>query len=83
MTEFPPDVLFCCDEYKRHLYAALTHPATIGYYGDTKIDTAPHPPYGSKHARKVAKERAAQRLQAVTAITYLIHEILFSYDNMM
>jgi len=61
ITELPPDVIYCCEQYKELIYALINHPAAQKPKSDGKISIAPHPPYGSKQARKVAKERAAQR----------------------
>ena len=39
----------------------VSHPLHEKFNVDKLIDVAPHAPYGSKQARKAAKERAAQR----------------------
>jgi len=61
ITELPPDLIYCCERYKELIYALINHPAAQKPKSEGKISIAPHPPYGSKQARKVAKERAAQR----------------------
>ena len=56
-----PDELFCCDRYRDFVQATLTHPLNQEFYADKPINVSPHPPHGSKLARKAAKERAAAR----------------------
>lgn len=57
----PPEDLYCCNEYQEFVQFIVTHPLHDAHKEDKKIDIKPHPPYGSKQARKDAKERAAQR----------------------
>ncbi|KAI0210920.1 Glutamate-rich protein 6 [Lamellibrachia satsuma] len=61
--ELSPDMIYCCEQYKELINAMMNHPAALKPKSESKISIAPHPPYGSKQARKVAKERAAQRLR--------------------
>ncbi|XP_077987366.1 uncharacterized protein LOC144441971 isoform X3 [Glandiceps talaboti] len=55
--------LYCCEDYRQFAEFTLTNGPEASYPTDEKIDIAPHPPYGSKQARRAAKERAAQRMR--------------------
>lgn len=59
-----PEELYCCDDYREFVQFMITHPLHEKYTADKMIDIAPHPPHGSKQARRAAKERAAQRYVA-------------------
>ncbi|XP_064638839.1 uncharacterized protein LOC135494629 isoform X2 [Lineus longissimus] len=59
----PPEDLYCCDKYREFVHFTLTHPLNDQLKEDKEIDIAPHPPHGSKLARRAAKERAAQRMR--------------------
>jgi hypothetical protein len=61
--DLTPDELFCCNNYREFIQFAMAHPLSEQQKKDEKIDIKPHPPYGSKQARKDAKERAAQRMR--------------------
>ena len=61
MDDFPSEVLFCCDDYKEFVKFTLSHPLNEKFNVDQMIDVAPHAPFGSKKARRAAKERAAER----------------------
>ena len=56
-----PTELYCCTEYSEFVHFMISHPLHEQHQADKKIDVKPHPPYGSKQARRMAKERAAQR----------------------
>ncbi|ELU05520.1 hypothetical protein CAPTEDRAFT_229051, partial [Capitella teleta] len=61
-----PEDLYCCNSYRDFVQFIITHPlhdAEEKKKRDEQIDIKPHPPYGSKQARKDAKERAAQRMR--------------------
>ena len=56
-----PDELYCCSGYNDFIQFMVTHPLHNKSQEDRMIDVKPHLPYGSKQARRVAKERAAVR----------------------
>ncbi|EDO33633.1 predicted protein [Nematostella vectensis] len=56
-----PEQLFCCPQYERFIKFELTHRGDESHIRDELIDIKPHPPYGTKAARRAAKERAAER----------------------
>ena len=53
--------LFCCPRYERLVKFELAQREDSGHLVDEMIDIKPHPPYGTKAARRAAKERAAAR----------------------
>ncbi|XP_015766436.1 PREDICTED: uncharacterized protein LOC107345248 [Acropora digitifera] len=53
--------LFCCPQYERLVKFELAQRGDSGHLVDEMIDIKPHPPYGTKAARRAAKERAAAR----------------------
>ncbi|XP_006823416.1 uncharacterized protein LOC100378540 [Saccoglossus kowalevskii] len=55
--------LYCCDDYKQFAEFTIQNGPEASFPVDEKIDISPHPPYGSKQARRAAKERAAQRMR--------------------
>ncbi|XP_070539412.1 uncharacterized protein [Ptychodera flava] len=55
--------LYCCEDYHQFAEYTIRNGPEGSYPVDEKIDIAPHPPYGSKQARRAAKERAAQRMR--------------------
>ncbi|XP_077987365.1 uncharacterized protein LOC144441971 isoform X2 [Glandiceps talaboti] len=61
--KYPASQLYCCEDYRQFAEFTLTNGPEASYPTDEKIDIAPHPPYGSKQARRAAKERAAQRMR--------------------
>ncbi|XP_071798226.1 uncharacterized protein [Asterias amurensis] len=58
-----PDEIYCCTDYQNLVEFTLTHSPEESYSVDEMIDIQPHAPYGSKQARRAAKERAAQRMR--------------------
>ncbi|CAB4018525.1 Hypothetical predicted protein, partial [Paramuricea clavata] len=48
-----------CPIYLEHLKQQTVHKEDSGFIKDEIIDVQPHPPFGTKAARKAAKERAA------------------------
>ena len=78
-----PQELYCCDEYSEFIQFMITHPLHEQYNADKMIDIAPHPPHGSKQARRAAKERAAQRYLYTSISTLYFDksfEIMFAYN---
>ncbi|XP_013412599.1 glutamate-rich protein 6-like [Lingula anatina] len=59
----PPDQLYCCEEYRQFVHFALFNPMETEHKVDEKIDIKPHGPFGSKQARRAAKERAVLRMR--------------------
>ncbi|XP_041482634.1 uncharacterized protein LOC121429592 isoform X2 [Lytechinus variegatus] len=55
--------LFCCKDYQELVEYTMENTALSQYPSEELIDIAPHAPYGSKQARRAAKERAAQRMR--------------------
>ena len=55
--------IYCCTDYQQLVEFTLTHGPEATYPVDELIDIQPHAPYGSKQARRAAKERAAQRMR--------------------
>lgn len=51
-----------CPVYEEHIKQQNAHKEDGGFIKDEIIDIRPHPPFGTKAARKAAKERAAERL---------------------
>ncbi|XP_070539411.1 uncharacterized protein [Ptychodera flava] len=60
---YPSSQLYCCEDYHQFAEYTIRNGPEGSYPVDEKIDIAPHPPYGSKQARRAAKERAAQRMR--------------------
>ncbi|XP_022087997.1 glutamate-rich protein 6-like isoform X2 [Acanthaster planci] len=58
-----PEEIYCCSDYQQLVEFTLTHGPEATYPVDELIDIQPHAPYGSKQARRAAKERAAQRMR--------------------
>ncbi|XP_038049942.1 glutamate-rich protein 6-like isoform X2 [Patiria miniata] len=58
-----PDEIYCCEDYQQLVEFTLTHSPEDKYPVDELIDIQPHAPYGSKQARRAAKERAAARMR--------------------
>lgn len=50
-----------CPVYHEHLKQQIVHKEDDDFVKDEIIDVRPHPPFGTKAARKEAKERAAAR----------------------
>ncbi|ESP04841.1 hypothetical protein LOTGIDRAFT_229951 [Lottia gigantea] len=64
--ELPPEQLYCCDQYREFVqFATSTAFELEEEMQKTKklIDIKPHGHFGSKKARKAAKERAVQRMR--------------------
>lgn len=61
LEKFSPDQLFCCPQYERLVKFELAQRGDSGHLVNEMIDIKPHPPYGTKAARRAAKERAAAR----------------------
>jgi hypothetical protein len=57
----PPEELYCCGSYSEFMQFMVTHPLHTEAQEDKLIDVKPHLPYGSKQARRMAKEKAALR----------------------
>lgn len=55
--------LFCCKDYQDLVEYTIENTPLSQYPSEELIDVGPHAPYGSKQARRAAKERAAQRLR--------------------
>ncbi|XP_030837443.1 uncharacterized protein LOC764814 isoform X2 [Strongylocentrotus purpuratus] len=55
--------LFCCKDYQDLVEYTIENTPLSQYPSEEMIDVGPHAPYGSKQARRAAKERAAQRLR--------------------
>ena len=53
--------LYCCPQYERFIKFELAQRGDEAHLVDKLIDIKPHPPYGTKAARRAAKERAAER----------------------
>ncbi|PFX25847.1 Glutamate-rich protein 6 [Stylophora pistillata] len=53
--------LYCCPQYERFVKFELAQRSDAAHLADEMIDIKPHPPYGTKAARRAAKERAAER----------------------
>lgn len=53
--------LYCCPQYERLIKFELAQRTDKAHLVDEMIDIKPHPPYGTKAARRAAKERAAER----------------------
>lgn len=53
--------LYCCPQYERFVKFELAQRSDTAHLVDEMIDIKPHPPYGTKAARRAAKERAAER----------------------
>ena len=53
--------LYCCPQYERLVKFELAQRGDTAHLADEMIDIKPHPPYGTKAARRAAKERAAER----------------------
>ena len=53
--------LYCCPQYERLIKFELAQRTDTAHLVDEMIDVKPHPPYGTKAARRAAKERAAER----------------------
>ncbi|XP_071949533.1 glutamate-rich protein 6-like [Antedon mediterranea] len=62
MEAFSEKDLFCCPDYQKFVEFTITHSPSAEFSVDL-IDVAPHAPFGSKQARRAAKERAAQRMR--------------------
>ncbi|XP_031554986.1 uncharacterized protein LOC116291893 [Actinia tenebrosa] len=58
-TDLKSSDLFCCSQYKNYIKLELAN--NKSFMRDELIDIKPHPPFGTKAARKAAKERAAER----------------------
>ncbi|XP_074657669.1 glutamate-rich protein 6-like isoform X2 [Tubulanus polymorphus] len=58
-----PEELYCCDGYREFVQFTLTHPLVKENERDRKISIKPHAPYGSKQARRAARERAQLRMR--------------------
>ena len=56
----PPAELYCCDDYRNFVDYVVKTPL-LEEKDKKMIDIKPHAPFGSKQARRAAKERAAQR----------------------
>jgi hypothetical protein len=50
-----------CPIYQEHLKQQSVHKEDDDFIKDEIISIQPHPPFGTKAARKAAKERAAER----------------------
>ncbi|KAK6194612.1 hypothetical protein SNE40_000216 [Patella caerulea] len=64
--KFPPEELYCCEQYREFVQFATT--TAFELEEETakvkkKISIKPHAHFGSKKARKAAKERAVQRMR--------------------
>ena len=70
-----PEELYCCDDYRHFLQYLLTNKPPEAEENKL-IDISPHPPYGSKQARRAAKERAAQRFVSSTIENVFTNYIL-------
>ena len=55
--------LYCCKDYQELVEYTMENTPLSQHPSDDLIDIAPHAPYGSKQARRAAKERAAQRMR--------------------
>ena len=64
----PPEELYCCSSYSEFIQYMVKHPLNAEAQEDKLINVKPHLPYGSKQARKAAKERAAQRYRNLSLI---------------
>ncbi|XP_071839543.1 uncharacterized protein [Apostichopus japonicus] len=60
---FTSEELYCCPDYHKFVEFAITNTPLSAQPSDELIDITPHAPYGSKQARRAAKERAAARLR--------------------
>ncbi|KAJ8030816.1 Glutamate-rich protein 6 [Holothuria leucospilota] len=60
---FTSEELYCCEDYQKFVEYAITNTPLSAQPSDELIDIAPHAPYGSKQARRAAKERAAARMR--------------------
>lgn len=61
LERLTPDQLYCCPQYERLIKFELAQRTDKAHLVDEMIDIKPHPPYGTKAARRAAKERAAER----------------------
>lgn len=61
LERLTPDQLYCCPQYERFVKFELAQRSDAAHLADEMIDIKPHPPYGTKAARRAAKERAAER----------------------
>ncbi|KAL9965788.1 hypothetical protein ACROYT_G029635 [Oculina patagonica] len=61
LERLTPDQLYCCPQYERLVKFELAQRSDTAHLVDEMIDIKPHPPYGTKAARRAAKERAAER----------------------
>lgn len=61
LERLTPDQLYCCPQYERFIKFELAQRSDTAHLADEMIDIKPHPPYGTKAARRAAKERAAER----------------------
>lgn len=61
LSEFIFQAKIECPIYLEHLKQQTVHKEDSGFIKDEIIDVQPHPPFGTKAARKEAKERAAAR----------------------
>jgi len=61
--------MYCCEDYYWHLINKGTMERRDSFYQEgevmeiKKIDVSPHAPFGSKTARKMAKDRASERVR--------------------
>ncbi|XP_078693993.1 glutamate-rich protein 6-like isoform X2 [Branchiostoma floridae x Branchiostoma belcheri] len=58
-----PAQLYCCEDYHQFLLFMYEEKSKSEDTAPVKIDIKPHAPFGSKQARRAAKERAAQRMK--------------------
>ncbi|XP_071508726.1 uncharacterized protein [Diadema antillarum] len=58
-----PSELYCCKGYQELVEYTMENTPLSQHPSDEMIDIAPHAPYGSKQARRAAKERAAERMR--------------------
>ncbi|XP_078612357.1 glutamate-rich protein 6-like isoform X2 [Branchiostoma floridae x Branchiostoma japonicum] len=58
-----PSQLYCCEDYHQFLLFMYEEKSKTEDTVPAKIDIKPHAPFGSKQARRAAKERAAQRMK--------------------
>ncbi|XP_033124651.1 glutamate-rich protein 6-like isoform X2 [Anneissia japonica] len=63
LDAFPEKDLYCCNDYHKFVEFTMTHSPDAQFPVEELIDISPHAPFGSKQARRAAKERAAQRMR--------------------